>query len=189
MHKQKTTTSTIYKTPKNNLQSSDSLVVQDKLNHKHTIEDLCERIMFIYGQERWIEIIRYHFFQEINIIRKQYGLQPLPQNKILNTTAQKYAKYMFDNDWYEHHSKEWVTFDQRLNKAWYSSDLMAENIDEWFTSISKTIFDRLHEPWHKDVLLHKRIDEIGVGFYGWEMNRWNFSEWVGFFVMDVGKKQ
>ncbi len=189
MNKQKkATTSSINNASKNTLQSSEMILVEDTLNHTQIIHDFCERIIYIYGQKKAIDIIRYHMFQEINNIRKQYGLSQLQQNPILNSTAQNYAKYMFENNRYKHDSKEWISFEQRLENAWYSSDLMGENIDRSYTNIYNTIHDRLLEPKHREIFLHKDINEIGIGFYGGEMIRGNFSERIGFFVMDVGKK-
>lgn len=64
-----------------------------------------------------MEIIRYHLFKEINTIRKQHGLQPLKQSVILNMTAQKHAKYMFENNRYEHDTKEGTSSRQRMKNA------------------------------------------------------------------------
>lgn len=48
--KQKKSNTTMIKT--DSLPDADTLLVEDKLNHKQIIEDFCERILLTYGQEK-----------------------------------------------------------------------------------------------------------------------------------------
>jgi len=85
--------------------------------HQKILNTNCQELIKQYGQIEGIKLIRKHLLIEINNVREKNGLSKLTENPILSKTAQGYARYMFENDWYSHTSKQGENFSQRFKKA------------------------------------------------------------------------
>lgn len=127
------------------------------------------------------EILEKAMLFEINKIRADSWLQPLKLNSLLNQTAQKYAQYIYDNQWYDHFDKQHKSPKDRMKQNWYVWSLYLENLLSWGHTIKESIYSRMNSKDHKENILDKEIKEFWLGFY----STWNYRiKYNGIWVQD-----
>lgn len=117
----------------------------------------------------------------VNKERSKYNLKPLTINVDLQTTAQTYAKRMWDEGFYGHVSPKGDSVEERLNETNYfavdsvhckchsMSFAVGENIAKGQKNPEEVMTDWMNSPGHRENILSKEFKEIGIGLYG---NRW-----------------
>lgn len=159
----------------------------DIIDHQTIITMNMDDIIKTYGQVKWIELMRNHFLEEINILRKEKWLPDLQSNTILNNSAQQHVDFltthanMYDfsgNDGqsqnphieYNPDNTSRNTPGQRASALWYKFSLIKENISTvWFLrpiqkwSIQDVLNERLWEDWHAKNIFSLTTD-IWIGY-------------------------
>ena len=167
---------------------SDTLYLQEKEeSHEEIIQIQFDDIIALYGKEKWMEIIRRHFIQEINVMRKDQWLNELQNDSMLDTATQKHADYLHDhaNEYdftgtdksksphIEYDTSGWVVNTPwvRAKQAGYIYSLISENIsaigalrpnNPW--TIASVLQEWINEEWHKKNIFSLTKD-IWIGYY------------------------
>ncbi len=99
----------------------------------------------------------------INKERAKVGLWKLSLNEKLNKSAQLHAEYMDRTGDYNHTTKDWVAFDDRITAAGYTGLAIGENI-AWNQETVKSVMNSwMNSPMHKANILNNDFSEIGIG--------------------------
>lgn len=99
---------------------------------------------------------------EINNIRKSYGLEPLTINPKLDVAAMLKAEDMISNDYFNHNSPEGKTPWFWFNAVNYNYKYAGENLALNFWNNKETVQAWLNSPSHKDNILSPNYQETGV---------------------------
>jgi uncharacterized protein YkwD len=101
----------------------------------------------------------------VNNERAKVGLGPLTKNESLTTSAQNYAQYMGDNNFFSHTAPNGSTFITRNTGAGYTNyRWIGENIAAGQTTPSSAMRDWMNSSGHKANILSTNAKEIGVGY-------------------------
>lgn len=140
-----------------------------ELAHDTIIKMNVEDILKIYGNEKWLELIREHMLIEINKLRKEMNnYPPLKLNNILNISSKKYSEYMSKNNHFSHTDKEWLRSSDRIKNEWGNFEIVWENLARWQESIEKVLDHRLnYSASHRKNLLFNLYTDLGVWYYNW----------------------
>ncbi len=157
----------------------------DVNNHEEVIHTDVNTILELLWYEKWIEVIRWHFLEEINMYRIKNNISTLDLDSTLNQAAQKFAEYWSKHEWL------WHSFDDKsVRDMWV--DL--SNLSQWWENVAygqDTIFDVVEaryyrSKWHKKTMLWLHKSK-----YTWEFMSYN-SLWIGinwdFFVAEFWTK-
>lgn len=119
-----------------------------------------------------IDLIRQNILNLVNQERQKIWLWVLKINENLNKSAQWHAKYMSETKDFNHTTKAWLKFYERIKNAWYSWKTMWENIAYNQRSEQQVMDAWMNSPWHKANILDPDFTEIGIGFedYYWVQN-------------------
>lgn len=120
-----------------------------------------------------LETLRKHMLIEINKIRDSLWVESLLKiNNKVNDCAQEYAKYMYNNNWFEHEDKQKKNHWDRLKKYWFdwkNITSSSENLGKNQKTIYEILDSRLN--WwslpHREALLEKRDNEVWIWYYKW----------------------
>jgi len=154
--------------------------LNDEPTHNEVITTNVWKLLDEYGPEKGLEFLQEHMIIEINCYREQRNKQHpdesplimLESNTILNTSAQDYADYLYDNNkaW---HSADWRTPKDRAEDAGYQSILIKkfrnvrENIAYRQDNIEEVIEAWLNSPIHKEnIYAPVNSWQAGVGYAG-----------------------
>lgn len=101
----------------------------------------------------------------VNKERSKSNLQPLTKNSQLSTSAQSYAQYMADKNFFSHTGPDGSTFISR-NKAagYYPYRYLGENIAAGQKTPSDVISAWMGSSGHRANILKAEYREIGVGY-------------------------
>lgn len=145
----------------------------DLSSHEEIINTDVSTILESLWYEKWIEVIRQHFLEEINMYRVKNNIVQLKLDSTLNEAAQRFADH-----WSEHHAL-WHSFDDKsVRDMWVDlSDLY-----QWGENVAygqNTIFDVTEarynrSEWHKKTMLWLHKSK-----YTWEPMTYNHL-WIGF---------
>lgn len=161
---------------KNDTKKSSLTTLDSKeIIHDTIIKMHFKDILKMYGKERWMEIIREHFVQEINKYRKLMDRPSLVLDDTLNEAAQRFADYgaQYNLLWHEFDWK-WVR-DMWVDLDGFSA--RAENVWYWQNNIYQIVWDRYHKsPSHKKTMMWLHISQysgelipytsVGIGING-----------------------
>jgi len=101
----------------------------------------------------------------VNAERAKVNLVALTKNSVLTSSAQKYAQYMADSNFFSHDGKDGSTFITRNKAAGYTNyTWMGENIAAGQGTAQQAMNDWMKSPGHKANILHTKAKEIGVGY-------------------------
>lgn len=163
-------------------------------NHETIIQKSYEDIIWQYGLEKWITIIRKHMLIEINKERKNIWLEPFQDNQLLSNAAQEHAEFLKKNydmyygpnskaDTHVQFFQDWRPFRviwDRTQAAGYPWVFTTECIVNWAKNIKDAIEWRMLSPPHKAKILSKNTyTEIWSWFAIWDgkyisvLNLWN----------------
>lgn len=98
-----------------------------------------------------------------NQTRQENELQPLKENDKLTLAAKNRAQDMIDNDYFSHSSPQGGIFLDKLEKEKYYYSNAGENLAVNFDNEEETIKAWLKSPGHRQNILSKDYQEIGVG--------------------------
>lgn len=140
---------------------------QHTIVHDSIIKMDIKDILKIYGQEKWLELIKEHILIEINILREKEWLPPLIRNTILDSLANADVHYMDENNWYNHNDKNWVWPDQKVTQSGYKKSFMGNIIHHGPRIISLFIEDLKKSPIHYVIATHERGKDIGIWYVNW----------------------
>lgn len=128
------------------------------MEHQKIIKENVKDILGIYGKEKWMEIIREHFLEEINIYRKLNNRPPLVLDTVLGAAAQRFAEYWSPKHqlWHEFDGKS--VRDMWIDLSNYSGRW--ENVAYGEITIDDIVSDRYYKSeWHKKTLLGLHISK------------------------------
>ena len=97
-----------------------------------------------------------------NEVRQQYGLTPLKENTLLDLAAQQKAQDMSLNNYFAHFSPTGVSPWYWFQKAGYHYHYAGENLAMNFLDSEEVIKAWLNSPGHRDNILNKNYQEIGI---------------------------
>ena len=98
----------------------------------------------------------------INKIREEYGLNPLQENPSLEQAALEKAQDMVQNRYFDHFSPSGVSPWYWIKKNGYNYHYAGENLAMNFIDTEEVIRGWLNSPSHRDNLLNKNYQEIGI---------------------------
>lgn len=139
---------------KNNIQKElVQWLNQNNSEHNTIINMKIENIFKIYGQKKWLEIIRKHMLIEINKLRSKSESSDMEIDKILNKIAQEHAQDMVENDYLDHVDSQWRHIWDRAKDNEYKYYSISENIandDNIREVISGFVNSKIW--WHEEIL-------------------------------------
>ena len=103
--------------------------------------------------------------QEVNTQRELNGKQPLRINSRLTAAAQKHAKNMSENDFFDHLSPDGRGVMERVTKEGYYWRAIAENIGAGLSSPKSMLKAWMSSRDHQNNLLSSEFDDIGIGYF------------------------
>lgn len=103
---------------------------------------------------------------KINEYRESHGLPRLATNLKLQMVAEKYAKQMFEEKYFEHRDRDGKNVGDRALEENYDYQIVLENLGKWQTNIDQVMSEWKASPTHHKNILDPRVDEVGIGFYG-----------------------
>jgi hypothetical protein len=97
-----------------------------------------------------------------NEVRQQYGLTPLKENALLDLAAEQKAQDMSLNNYFAHFSPTGISPWYWFQKAGYHYHYAGENLAMNFLDSEEVIKAWLNSPGHRDNILNKNYQEIGI---------------------------
>ena len=123
-----------------------------------------------------------------NIEREKAGLAPLQSNPLLAAAAQKHAKDLWQNQYFDHHGLDGSSYVDRIRATGYfdnpgpcGCDLtcfcrprfaVGENLARGQLSPEQVVAEWMASDGHRSNILQPAFDEIGIGLFGtiWVQN-------------------
>lgn len=100
--------------------------------------------------------------QLVNNYRKEQGIAELYNDEKLNLAAQEKAKDMLDKGYWGHFGPNGETPWQFISQSGYQYSIAGENLAKGFTNAEKMNQTWLESPKHKDNIVNKEFESIGV---------------------------
>lgn len=100
----------------------------------------------------------------VNIERAKHGAGPLVLNPRLNKSAQFHADFMAGNDCFEHLCPGEPELGERVRRAGYDWQRVAENIAAGQEDPAEVVESWMNSPGHRRNILNPALKEIGVGY-------------------------
>ncbi|MDQ5882708.1 MAG: hypothetical protein QG648_61 [Patescibacteria group bacterium] len=97
-----------------------------------------------------------------NEVRQQYGLPPLKENPLLDQAAQAKAQDMLQKNYFAHVSPSGISPWYWIAQAGYRYHYAGENLALNFLDSEEVVRAWLNSPSHRENLLNKNYQEIGV---------------------------
>jgi uncharacterized protein YkwD len=123
--------------------------------------------------------LRQEILRLTNEERKKAGVHALTMNSRLQKSAQGHAEDMVARDFFDHTNPDGKTPSNRIKEAGYPEESRkcncawqyydGENIAQGFKTAADVMKGWMNSPGHKENILSKNFDEIGIGF---KDNRW-----------------
>ena len=125
-------------------------------------------------KEVWhdLDLVQQNILALINIERAKINLWALTLNSSLTKAAQWHADYMFKTRDFNHTTKAWLKFNERIKAAGFEGRTMWENIAYNQRSETTVMEAWMNSPWHKANILNPNFTQVGVWFssYYWVQN-------------------
>lgn len=99
----------------------------------------------------------------INAERANYGLQPLEYNGLLTRAARGHVDDMVSNNIFSHIGSGGGTAADRARQVGYQYCIVGENISMGHASIQAAVLGWMASKGHRDNILNRKFDEIGIG--------------------------
>ena len=136
--------------------------------HSEILKMSFGNILKLYGKEKWLEMVRQHFLQEINKQRTVLGNPALKSHTVLNDVAQSKAQDMADNDYFDHTDKQGVSDAGRMIKdGRYKVQMFGSNISYNIKNIGEVVQsyvdNKKRNTGHYDVISVKDYKDLWVG--------------------------
>ena len=102
----------------------------------------------------------------LNDLRESLWLNLLTYHPALDTLAQSYADYMYDNNHFDHRSLSGENIAARIQTVDYSYTMIGENLARWYNDPSKVLSGWYDSPTHRANLLEGSFVHMGLGRAG-----------------------
>lgn len=102
----------------------------------------------------------------VNDERSVIWLSPLVYHPALNTLAQSYADYLYQNNHFSHVSLSGEMLADRIQTIDYPYSLIGENLAKWYTGIVQVLQWWMESPWHRANILEWWFVHMGLGRAG-----------------------
>ncbi len=99
----------------------------------------------------------------INVARLGAGLPLLRESFGLSRAASKHARDMADNNFLEHTGSDGSELAERIDRVGYAWSFIAENVAAGPPTPQQTVRAGVKSTEHRDTILNKDIEVIGVG--------------------------
>lgn len=99
----------------------------------------------------------------VNAERANYGLQPLVYNGLLTRAARGHVSDMVSNNIFSHTGSDGSSSAVRARQVGYQYCIVGENISMGHTSIQAVMQGWMASKGHRDNILNRKFDEIGIG--------------------------
>ncbi len=135
-------------------------LAQDKAEEKKiTIKEVLIQDFLLSDQE--IELTKEGIIEQANFYRKENGFSLLIENDLLNQLAQKRAKDMLENNYFDHVLEE--EFGELAQEIGYNFLLLGENIAKGnFLSNENLVNSWMNSDSHRENILNEKYEEIGI---------------------------
>lgn len=100
----------------------------------------------------------------VNLEREARGLAPVALNPLLTKSAQFHARYMADNDCFDHRCPDEPDLVVRAGNAGYEFRMISENIASAMNDPAEAVRSWMTSEGHRENMLDPDMREIGVGF-------------------------
>lgn len=131
--------------------------VQEELDHEKIVAMPFDQIFASYGKVKWLEIIREHFLIEVN----KHRASPLHKDPVLTQIAQEQAQDMWDNTYFNHSNKDWISASDRAkwkyDYATFGSNI-SFNLDNIKKIIQSYIDNGKRNTWHDRIFSSEYAD-------------------------------
>jgi len=104
----------------------------------------------------------------VNEARKKENLKELKENNLLNLSALEKAQHMKDNNYFDHVSPQGLQPWYFAQKQKYEYKFFGENLAEGYFSANSVHTGWMNSPGHRDNILSKDFEEIGVAILDFE---------------------
>ncbi len=111
-----------------------------------------------------LDVLAAEVVRLVNIERGKHGAGPLALNEKLTRSAQFHARFMADNDCFEHLCPDEPNLGKRVRNAGYDWRAVAENIAAGQEDAAEVVDSWMHSPGHRANILNPRYKEIGIGY-------------------------
>jgi uncharacterized protein YkwD len=113
----------------------------------------------------------------VNGERKKAGLKPLAYDAGLRSAALKHSQDMLDNNYFDHTSPVYGTFQQRLAASGVKCGPAGENI-AYYPSMEKAHVGLMNSPGHRANILNTGFTRIGIGIvYDKDKSMYYITQW------------
>jgi uncharacterized protein YkwD len=132
--------------------------------HQSIITTGFDKLFAKYGNAKALELIRFHFVEEINYHRALFKNKALKMNDSLNLAAQQHSEDMANRNYFSHINPDSLDPGDRVEKHHYMFSICKENISFNILTI-KEIIDAYYrsKTGHKDIIIDPRMREVGFG--------------------------
>jgi len=127
--------------------------------------------------------IKFQLIDSVNMERAKMALPPLRAQIDLETSAQRHAQDMKNRDYFSHENPNGLRSNDRIKATGYGiinaqecrcsyKVYLGENLAKGQTTIEQVIREWMESPSHRDAILSKDYDDIGVGIVDdiWVLN-------------------
>jgi len=127
--------------------------------------------------------IKFQLIDSVNMERAKMALPPLRAHIDLETSAQRHAQDMKNRDYFSHENPDGLRSNDRIKATGYGiinaqecrcsyKVYLGENLAKGQTTIEQVVREWMESPTHRDAILSKDYDEIGVGIVDdiWVLN-------------------
>ena len=127
--------------------------------------------------------LKFQVIEAVNMERAKMALAPLSAKIDLETSAQKHAEDMKARDFFSHENPDGLRSNDRIKKTGYGvinaqecrcryKVFLGENLAKGQTSVSQVIEEWMNSPSHREAMLSRDYDEVGVGLIDdiWVLN-------------------
>ena len=125
--------------------------------------------------------------QEVNTQRELNGKQPLRLNSRLTAAAQKHAKNMSENDFFDHLSPDGRGVMERVTEEGYYWRAIAENIGAGLSLPKSMLKAWMSSRDHQNNLLSSEFDDIGICYFQPIQNE-TMPTYAHYWVVVFGKR-
>jgi uncharacterized protein YkwD len=99
----------------------------------------------------------------VNATRRANGEHTLRLNRRLSRAATAHACDMMEHDFFDHQGSDGSTSLTRVESTGYRQCIVGENIAWGYPEPARIIREWMESVGHRDIMLHPRIEEFGVG--------------------------
>ncbi|MFW6237985.1 MAG: CAP domain-containing protein [Halanaerobiales bacterium] len=111
----------------------------------------------------------------INSVRQEEGLKPVQLDDRLSDVARRKAEDMVENDYFDHVSPDYGTPFDMLREADIGYSLAGENLAV-AGSVDSAFEKLMDSPEHRDNILEKNFDRVGLGILESDSNQLTFVQ-------------